>query len=466
MTSEPSRKPKFSSQKLHNQDFRDRVILNDCPPAPTFGDLDFPLEKTHLDPPLQTNAYDLAHDRRIVTRAMKVPTSELLATHRGKEGSGAAPSLPLDRKGQAGRASAFTAAEERESSGAADQEQQVADESSPSKGLLARDPRAHDPFHLVGHVIGPTSLLELVSCPCCQQCFDDAEASHSTLNEPLCIGRHFSPQTARDRSLLTANEPVDDAEDEIEDDDDLLPGVLAAGVHYTPKRVLVEGWLHKKGTGKDWLGSRAWKPRWARLALARVDGYDSEVPIMLIYWYQSSAHASTVILLDSTVVLAVDLDDKDRWNAHRFEIRHVQKQDNVELATRTFSAPQKGRDAWVYAISQALLSYEKQKDKHRKIAQMHRAEALARRSRSPDRSAVSSPTYDEVWTGDRFVTVERRRPSSPPSSPVSSSLRSSMKHPTSPNLPRPKSRAVSGTPAAARKVAPLEQTGLLCQTGR
>jgi hypothetical protein len=421
----------------------------------------------------KTNAYDLAHDRSILTRTMKVPTSELVvATRRGKAGSSSALlSLQSDRKGPAaGRPAALAsaaAAEERDSSGLADQ---AAEESSPSEGLLARDPRAHDPFHLVGHVIGPTSLLELVSCPCCQQCFDDAEASQSTLAEPLCIGRHFSPQTARrDRSLLTANEPLDDDEgDEIEDDDDdddLLPGVLAAGVHYTPKRVLVEGWLHKKGTGKDWLGSRAWKPRWARLALAKVDGYDSEVPIMLIYWYQSSAHASTVIVLDSTVVLAVDLEDKDRWNAHRFEIRHVQKQDNVELATRTFSAPQKGRDAWVYAISQALLSYEKQKDKHRKIAQMHRAEALARRSRSPDRLTASSPTYDEVWTGDRFVTVERRRPSSPPSSPLGSSLRSSMKHPASPNLPRPKARVGPGSATAARKVAPLVQTGVLCQTG-
>jgi hypothetical protein len=429
-------------------------------------------KKTHRDLlPFKPISYDLADDPSILTRTMKAPTSELVATHhRGKAGgssSAAAPSSPVDRKRQqAGRASILAAAEERESSGAVDQDQQVAEESSPSAGLLARDPRANDPFHLVGHVIGPTSLLELVSCPCCQQCFDDPEASHSTINEPLCIGRHsFSPQTARDRSLLTANEPVDEDEDEIEDDDDLLPGVLAAGVHYTPKRVLVEGWLHKKGTGKDWLGSRAWKPRWARLALARVDGYDSEVPIMLIYWYQSSAHASTVIVLDSTVVLSVDLDDKDRWNSHRFEIRHVQKQDNVALATRTFSAPQKGRDAWVYAISQALLSYEKQKDKHRKIAQMHRAEELARRSRSPDRSSASSPTYDEVWTGDRFVTVERRRPSSPPSSPVNSSLRSSMKQPTSPNLPRPKSRVGSGTASATRKVAPLEQTGLMCQTG-
>jgi hypothetical protein len=73
----------------------------------------------------------------------------------------------------------------------------------------------------------------------------------------------------------------------MQEDDDLMTGVLAAGQEYTPKRVLVEGWLHKKGTGHDWLSSRAWKARWARLALAKVQGYDSEVPL-LIYWFPSS----------------------------------------------------------------------------------------------------------------------------------------------------------------------------------
>jgi hypothetical protein len=41
----------------------------------------------------------------------------------------------------------------------------------------------------------------------------------------------------------------------MQEDDDLMTGA-AAGQEYTPKRVLVEGWLHKKGTGHDWLSSR------------------------------------------------------------------------------------------------------------------------------------------------------------------------------------------------------------------
>jgi hypothetical protein len=194
---------------------------------------------------------------------------------------------------------------------------------------------------------------------------------------------------------------------------------------------------------------------------------------MLIYWYPSSAQASTVILLDDTVVLSLDLEDKERRNSHRFEIRHVHKQDSGGsepiATTRTFSAPQKGRDAWVYAISQALLSYEKQKDKHRKRAQMHRAEAIVRRSRSPDAGHRSnSPTYDEVWTGDRFVTVELRKPCSPsssprsPSSPTTSAPQQQTQHPSSPNLPRPKARRPPGSGAGA-KVAPLSQPRLLRQ---
>jgi hypothetical protein len=406
---------------------------------------------------------------------MKAASDELVETHHGKaiavgpEGAGASKSL------RGTSVPAASAAEERENS---------------ALGAGGVDPRALDPFHLVGHVIGPTNLLELVACPCCQQCFDDLDGGidQETLVEPLCIGRgavvgsgRFSPQAARHSSILTARESDEDHDDgdhdengdddAIEEEDDLLPGVLGAGVHYVPKSVLVEGWLHKKGTGKDWLGSRAWKARWARLALAKVDGYESEVPIMLIYWYPSSSQASTVILLDDTVVLSLELEDKDRWNSHRFEIRHVQKQDTsgseLVATTRTFSAPQKGRDAWVYAISQALLSYEKQKDKHRKLAQIHRAEAIVRRSRSPDGSSRSnSPTYDEVWTGDRFVTVELRKPCSPPSSPRSPSSSSSaglhQQHPLSPNLPRPKARRPSGS-SAGTKVAPLSQPRLLRQ---
>lgn len=55
-----------------------------------------------------------------------------------------------------------------------------------------------------------------------------------------------------------------------EDDDRMMPGLLSDGVAYNVKKVLAQGWVHKKGTGSDWIGSRAWKPRWAVLAVSVV----------------------------------------------------------------------------------------------------------------------------------------------------------------------------------------------------
>lgn len=53
------------------------------------------------------------------------------------------------------------------------------------------------------------------------------------------------------------------------DDEEALPQGVAEGIKYQPRRILVEGWLHKKGTGNDWLGTKSWKPRWARLVVSR-----------------------------------------------------------------------------------------------------------------------------------------------------------------------------------------------------
>ena len=47
---------------------------------------------------------------------------------------------------------------------------------------------------------------------------------------------------------------------------------LAAGDRvreYTVTEAIVQGWLHKKGTGGDWAGRRWWKPRWVTLAVSR-----------------------------------------------------------------------------------------------------------------------------------------------------------------------------------------------------
>ena len=234
--------------------------------------------------------------------------------------------------------------------------------------------------------------------------------------------------------------------------------VSAGGVTYHLEEVLAEGWLQKKGTGHDWLGSRGWKARWARLCMASAEiGVDEGntnakaptspqdpkqvlaspiVPLLLLYWYPSSATVSTTIVLDSTIVLAVDSEVKSRVNPHRFEVRHATSQENTTLptVTRTFAAPRNARDAWVYAISQALLTYAKAKDKARKllVEQQQRTVNLSPRV-SPrcvavameeenlwnrvgslaDRAISPLPTRDQVGppplspTGERRVLGER-----------------------------------------------------------
>jgi hypothetical protein len=136
---------------------------------------------------------------------------------------------------------------------------------------------------------------------------------------------------------------------------------------------------------------------------------------------------STVIVLHSTVVLGVDLPNKEHHNTYRFEIRHAGSKENSTISvTRTFAASsRKARNSWVFAISEALLAYEKEKARKRKAATIGRGVI---RSLSPPRQAgneerVRSPSpnnqFEEAWIGDRFVSP---RPSSP-SSPLNGSPR-------------------------------------------
>lgn len=263
----------------------------------------------------------------------------------------------------------------------------------------------------VERMIGPADLKE-VACPCCHQALN---AKHSqTMNEPPSVAKHRGTST----SLYSPRDNLSHCRSH--SDEDLLPGILREGVKYCKLRVLAEGWLHKKGTGNDWLGSRAWKARYARLLLARVDDIDYDVPFMALYWHHSSLSPSTTLVLDSTVVLAVDLDNKELWNSFRFEIRHVAKRDNSTVrATRTFTAPKKERDAWVYEISKVLLALEKDKDQARKAVKSRtfetRGQSAIRMPPSPDRPV--SPIFEDIWKGDRFVSYDEINPMSPPRSP-------------------------------------------------
>lgn len=106
-------------------------------------------------------------------------------------------------------------------------------------------------------------------CPCCNKTTIEGR---QTLNETVSRKNSRTRRSLFDVSLAETEHNNDRSDENDESDDeedyDILPGVLDSGVEYRPRRIVAEGWVHKKGTGKDWLGSKAWKPRWARLVVS------------------------------------------------------------------------------------------------------------------------------------------------------------------------------------------------------
>jgi hypothetical protein len=106
-------------------------------------------------------------------------------------------------------------------------------------------------------VIGPTHGSSMPNCPCCNRSSSTTTDARQTLDVPAMTTQRGNSHNYK--SLLDADE---------DEDETLAPhGVLPSGVEYRIRRILVEGWVHKKGTGKDFMRSRAWKPRWAKLAV-------------------------------------------------------------------------------------------------------------------------------------------------------------------------------------------------------
>jgi len=66
-----------------------------------------------------------------------------------------------------------------------------------------------------------------------------------------------------------------------EQKDDLRPGTLRSQ-DFDVQKVLAEGWVHKKGSGNDFFGSRAWKPRWARLVVSLLSFLDQMAEFVII----------------------------------------------------------------------------------------------------------------------------------------------------------------------------------------
>mmetsp|Transcript_12638 Transcript_12638/g.26790 ORF Transcript_12638/g.26790 Transcript_12638/m.26790 type:complete len:305 (+) Transcript_12638:293-1207(+) len=207
----------------------------------------------------------------------------------------------------------------------------------------------------------------------------------------------------------------DDSEfEDLDEVDRMLPGLLERGIAYTIKETIFHGYIDKKGSGFDWIGSRAWKTRWAVLVKARTDGHNVDVPLLQIFWDYNSPSPSTIISLDSAVVLPenkVDNPKSDRDNIHpyRFKIRHVKKSVNPDISlqmTRVLSCSgESERDEWVYAINQALLEYEKEK------ACVRRLNSL---SLSPPRVPYRVWAKEDVMPRSTRNSPRQKNTSSPP----------------------------------------------------
>lgn len=95
------------------------------------------------------------------------------------------------------------------------------------------------------------------------------------------------------------------------DDEEKLPKGVAEGLSYNPRRILVEGWLHKKGTGKDWLGSRSWKPRWARLVVSTEVYFSAKFVVHYLTKEYALKYFSHDIAYNCTVIYIIIIKLKD-----------------------------------------------------------------------------------------------------------------------------------------------------------
>jgi hypothetical protein len=159
--------------------------------------------------------------------------------------------------------------------------------------------------------------------------------------------------------------------------------------------------------------------------LAKVEGFAVDVPLLIIYWYPSST-PSTVIILDSTVVVPVNkkTNGESECNPYQFDVIHAKDgESSSEGVKRTFSVPHRGRDEWVYAINSALLKYEKDKAQARR-----EAAALAGIGRPTGMNA----SYKKILEGEGYKTRCSDSASSRLLSPIHP------RSPLSPKMPLPR----------------------------
>ena len=109
-----------------------------------------------------------------------------------------------------------------------------------------------------GRASGLPVVQGITSCPCCNRRLDQGRQTLGEIVAPPVYDSLFQSDSYSDEEASTSD---------MDEQDSMMPGILADGDTYHVKKVLVQGWVYKKGTGMDWIGSRAWKARWACLVV-------------------------------------------------------------------------------------------------------------------------------------------------------------------------------------------------------
>jgi hypothetical protein len=106
-------------------------------------------------------------------------------------------------------------------------------------------------------------------CPCCHL---PLKVGHQMVdNTPTKpTSRQQSATVIRESSISLFSEDVEACDDDDMDETDrtMMPGLLGQGVAYTVREIIAQGYIHKKGSGLDFLGSKYWKARWAVLVVS------------------------------------------------------------------------------------------------------------------------------------------------------------------------------------------------------
>jgi hypothetical protein len=231
------------------------------------------------------------------------------------------------------------------------------------------------------------------------------------LLDRMCCGDGRDDDTRTNRWSVAQDVPLtaEHRDDNSCDHDDPMIVVRdALNVDHHLRCVLAEGWVQKKRSENEREKETLWKYRWARLVLARTPASPLQVPLLLIYRYPHSdaGSPSTVCHLDSTVIFPVDLERNENSadetgllaDACGFEIQPAgsappEASAHAGLVLAAFSAS--ARNAWIYAISAALLAYEKEKAYRRRVSPKTLPRSPSSKSRRGD---VARPRTGFVWS--------------------------------------------------------------------